>query len=59
MRPSATAWVPWYKPHNKAALVAMMMKATRPERIRLRLAAVAKALSVELMKRWVSRSSAV
>jgi hypothetical protein len=40
-----------YKPHNKAALEAMMMKPTNNERALTRLKDVAKACAVDALKR--------
>ena len=48
-----------YKPHNKAALDAMMMKPTKAERARTRRSDVAKACAVEPLNRKASRRSAV
>ena len=57
MSPRTTACVPWYRPQSSAPKVALMMKATRNERIRERVTAVPKARSVESVKRSASRSS--
>ncbi len=57
MSPRTTACVPWYRPQSRAPKVALMMKATRNERIRVRRTAVPKARSVEAPKRSASRSS--
>jgi hypothetical protein len=57
--PCSTACVPWYRPHSSAPKVAVMMKATRNERMRVRFTAVAKAFSVDASKRAASRRSCV
>ena len=59
MLPSRTAKVPWYKPHNSAALLAKMMKPTKTERAKARRSDVFTACSVESTKRVASRVSAV
>ena len=40
MSPRSTACVPWYRPQSSAPKVALMMKATSIERIRVRRTAV-------------------
>ena len=55
MSPWITACVPWYRPQSSAPKVALMMKATRNERIDVRRMAVPKARSVEAVKRAASR----
>ena len=59
MRPAITACVPWYRPHNSAADVAMMMKPTSIERARVRRIATLNALEVDSSNRRASRASAV
>ena len=59
MVPAITAWVPWYRPHSTAALVAMMMNATSTPRALLRCTAAMKVFWVAPSKRCTSRASAV